>query len=460
MTKNFFIKSIALFFLLAAFAALPLETAAQSGAAKKLFKEGEKLFEKRDYQAAIDKYAQALAIDQNYPLAHFQKGSAHFRLDQYDQSLEELNAAQTQGYNKPLEIYNLRWYVNFQKKNYDAAQSDLQEAIKLDPKNTSYNLSLGEIYLAKKQWHDAMNIFKTASEANPNNADLYYFLARTHYGLGETAEQQTAVSEALKRGTRYVGESHFLLGDAFQKIRKFDDAVQNYLRAINANPKLYEAYVVLSNLYSSLNQFKQAIDTTNKGLEVFKDDGNLYTNLSFYYSLADRPQEAVQAGLKAVQFVPENFMAHTNLCRAYNDTKQYELAVQTCNNALKINPNDGETNFYLGRAYDFLKQPQTATKYYDKAVDGLLEFTRNNPQNSDGYYLLGNAYYADGKRDLAIGAYRKCLQLSPRFSKARYNLGYLYFLSGNLTAAREQYDELRKLDPPTAEKLKLAMEKK
>ena len=56
---------------------------------------------------------------------------------------------------------------------------------------------------------------------------------------------------------------------------------------------------------------------------------------------------------------------------------------------MKISPNDGETNFYLGRAYDFLNDAKTATKYYDKAVAGLVQFTKDNPDYSDGFYLLG-----------------------------------------------------------------------
>lgn len=460
MTKKFFIGFFAFFILLTGFFVFPPEFAAQSGKAKKLFKEGEKLSDQKNYQAAINKYAEALAADSKYPEAHYSKGYAHFRLDQYDESLEELNAALAQGYKPALHVYDVRWYLNFKKQNYDAALSDLQEAIKLDPKNTTYNINLGEVYLGKKQWHDAMNAFKAAAQVRPDDPDTEYFYGLVHYNLGETAEQQAAAANALRRGTKYVGESHFLLADAFQKSRKFDDAVQNYQKAINAKPDLYDAYVKLSDLYSSLNQFKQAIDTTNKALEVFRENGNLYVILSMYYSLADRSQEAVAAGQKAVSLVPGNSMAHTNLCRAYNDTKQYQLAIETCNNALKISPNDGETNFYLGRAYDFSNKSDVATKYYDKAVSGLLEFTKNNPTNSDGFYLLGNAYYASRQRGNAIAAYRKCLMLSPRFSKARYNLGYIYFLENNLTAAREQYEELRKIDPPTAEKLRLAMEKK
>ncbi len=460
MTKRLFTGSITFFILLAAFFILPAELAAQSGKAKKLFRDGEKLFEKKNYQAAIDKFAEAIAAEPKYPEAHYRKGYAHFSLKQYDKSLEELDSALAQGYKPELNIYDLRWFINFQKQNFDAAQNDLQEATKLAPKNLNYNINLGEVFLAKRQWHEAMNVFRAAAQTNPNNADIDYFLALTHHGLGETANQQTAATSALSRGTRFVGESYFLLGDAYQKSRKFDDAMISYQKAISAKPDHYQAYVNLGDLYRSLNQFNNAVDTTKKALGVFQDDGNLYVSLSWYYSLADRSQEAVEAGLKAVKLVPGNSMAYTNLCRAYNDTKQYQLAINTCNDALKISPNDGETNFYLGRAHDFLNKPEIATKYYEKAVSGLLEFTANNPDYSDGFYLLGNAYYAVRQRGNAVAAYRKCLLLSPRFSKARYNLGYIYFLDNNLAAAREQYEELRKIDPPMAEKLKQAMEKK
>jgi tetratricopeptide (TPR) repeat protein len=135
------------------------------------------------------------------------------------------------------------------------------------------------------------------------------------------------------------------------------------------------------------------------------------------------------------------------------------LAVQACTSALRLNPNDGETNFYLARAYDLQKKPDIATPYYRRAVSGLVQFTNVNPLYSDGFYLLGNAYYAEGKRSEAIAAYKRCLELSPNFTKARYNLGFIYVLEGNKAAAREQYNELQKLDKALADKLLQAINK-
>ena len=56
-------------------------------------------------------------------------------------------------------------------------------------------------------------------------------------------------------------------------------------------------------------------------------------------------------------------------------------------------------------------------------------------------------------------AYEKCLALSPRFVKARYNIAIIQLRQRNKTAALEQYNRLRELDPELAGKLKVEIDK-
>lgn len=460
MTKRFFTVLLTSLFLLTVFSAFSVETQAQPKKAKKLVSEGDKFFKQKNYQSAIEKYAEAIVLAPNYADAHYRKGYAHYNLNQYDEAIEDLNRALAQGFKPPGDVYKIRWNIYYQKKDYNAAQDDLEEAIRLDPSNAAYNRSLGDIYAGKQLWREAITAYQAYAQKGPADGDVYYSMARAYHGLGETPGQEINALEAVKRNTKFLGESYFLIGDALQKGGRLDEAAQNYQKSLEAKKDHYEAYVNLSDLYRNQNRFKEAIETVNKGLALYPEDGSLYTSLAWYYSLSDRHQEAVAAGLSAIKYAPKESMGYTNLCRAYNDTKQYQLAIQTCNQALKISPNDGETNFYLGRAYDFLNKPEMATRFYDKAVEGLVQFTKNNPFYSDGYYLLGNAYFADRQREKAIEAYKKALVISPRFARARYNLGIIYFNGGDVKEAREQYDELRKIDPATAEKLKQAMDKK
>ena len=458
MNKKFLIGLMTAFLMLTFISFAPNEAFAQPKKAKKLVTDGDKLFQRKDYQGAVNKYAEAIVLAPNYPDAYFWKGTAHYYLNQYDQAIQDLTTALSQGYKRPLEIYKLRGYMNLQQKNYDAALGDVTEAAKLDPSNIIYPMGLGEIYLARRDWENALVSYRKASQLAPQNGDISYFMAFCYAQTGNTQGQGTAAADAIKKGTRYVGEAYYLYGDAQMKARNSLEAMQAFERAMNANPKIYETYNTLSEIYRTQGRFQDAINTMLKGLENFPTDGSLYINLTWYYSLADKNREAVEAGLKAVEYAPDNATAYTNLCRAYNETKQYGSAIETCNKALEIAPNDGETNYYLGRANSFLNREAVAKRYYEKAVAGLLQFTRDNPDYSDGYYLLGNAYFSVGNREKAIEAYLRCLDLSPRFSKARYNLGYIYYLKGDKIAARQQVDELQKYDIITATKLKQAME--
>lgn len=436
---------------------LSKEDKKRAEAAKKLTDQGNKLFGQRKYREAIAKYDLAIVAWSNHPGPFFWKGYAHYYLNEYDAALPPLNTAQQLGFAQPLELYKVRSYIYLQKKDYANALKDLDAAIALQPTNSQFYTSKGDIYREQRSWQNALTAYSKASEYDAKNGDLYYFVALSNARVGDYMKSGASASSAIDHGTRYMAESWYLIGNSFQLQKKYPDAISSFDRAIAIKRDVYPAYTGLADVYRILGRFDDAIATVKKAQQFYPNDGNLYASLAWYYSLSDKHDLAVQAGQTATRLAPDQYLGYTNLCRAYNDTKQYALAVTACNAALKLEPNDGETYFYLARAYDFQKQASTATGYYKKAVTGLLVFTKNNPDYSDGFYLLGNAYYATDDYTNAINAYKRCLDLSPKFVKARYNLGVAYSKTGNKTRATEQYNELLKLDPALAAKLKDAM---
>lgn len=332
--------------------------------AKNLVKLGDRSFNKKDYQAAIQKYAEAIALVGNYADAHFWKGNAHYYLKDYDLALSEINIAYDQGF-KPLnDLYRIRWFLNYTKKNYDAAISDLNNGLQLEPDNLSYKLGLGDVYYANQSWRDAVNVYTGIVSQVRNNGNTYYNLADSYYRLGETDAQKTAAENAVNNGTQFMSESYFLIGKAHQKNRKYAEAANAYEKSINVKRDSYDTYRSLSDVYRNLNRFDDAVKITKEALVVFPNDGILYTDLSWYFSLADKHPEAVGAAEIAISFLPNTFQAYTYLCRGQNDMKEYQKAIAACNEALKLNPDDGETNFYLGRALGLAGKADQSPKMY------------------------------------------------------------------------------------------------
>jgi tetratricopeptide (TPR) repeat protein len=231
------------------------------------------------------------------------------------------------------------------------------------------------------------------------------------------------------------------------------------LRVLNTKPDNPGLYRTLGDVYRQQSRFNDAIEILRRGLRLYPNDGEMYTDISWYYSLAGRHEDAVQAAQAGIRFRPTDSMAYTNLCRAYNDMNKPELAISACNSALKLKPDDGETYFYLGRANDILDRPAEASKFYKRAVTGLEASTAQNPAYSDGFYLLGNAYFAADQFDKAIAAYSKCLGMTPNFARARFNMAMVQLQQRNKSGATEQYNVLMTLDKSLASKLKTEIDK-
>ncbi len=462
MTRIKLVRSLSIALVLATALVFAADASAQTRndirQAKALADTADKAFRQKEYKSAADLYGQAIVLVPTNPYCHFWKAYSHYFLKEYEPAERSFTLALTQGF-KPIEIYKVRWYLFYEQKRYDDAISDLKRGIEIEPKNVTMVKALGDMHYERGAFAESLEAYQKALLITPRDADLYYAIARVQSQTGNIDGQAASAEEAIKRGTQFVGDAYYLLGNAYARQKNVDKAIDAYQRAISAKPDLYQTYLDLSALYQGKNQMADAIEVLKKGILIFPSDGTLYTNASWYYSLADRPADAIQAALAATRFLPNQPMGYTNLCRAYNETKQYKEAVVACNSALRLNPKDGETFFYLGRANDLLGKTADATGFYKKAVAGLVEFTTANPGQSDGFYLLGNAYFADNQRDRAIEAYTKCLELSPNFVKARYNLGIILVLKKDKARAMTQYSFLLGQDVTLAGKLKTEIDK-
>ncbi|MEO7673692.1 MAG: tetratricopeptide repeat protein [Pyrinomonadaceae bacterium] len=463
MKNRYFSKLTPLAFFLVALSILSVvDVAAQSKKDRKraddLVKEGDKSFNQKNYSVAMDSYTQSLAIVSKNSYAHYRKGFAHYYLKEPDQGIMEFDIALAQGY-KPVEVFKARWQLHFEVKNYDAAIADLKQLSKAEPNNGDYFVGLADATFEKGSFQEADDAYQKAILKFPGNGNLFYKLALAKSKVGDIDGQASAAEEAVKKNTQYLAESYRLIGDARVRQRRIPEAIDAYERALKSKPDVYEAYRNLSELYRAENRLSDAIEISKAGLRQYPSDGKIFTDISGYYSLAGRNDDAIEAGRAATRLLPKQAVGYTNLCRAYNDANKPEMAISTCNTALRLNPNDGETNFYLGRAHAILQKPVDADRYYKRAVVGLLEFTKNNPEYSDGFYLLGNAYAEDGQSANALEAYRKCLELNPRFVKAIFNIGIIQIGRKDKAAAMDQYSNLLNLDKSLAGKLKAEIDK-
>lgn len=80
-----------------------------------------------------------------------------------------------------------------------------------------------------------------------------------------------------------------------------------------------------------------------------------------------------------------------------------------------------------------------------KAIEMLWQYLESNPDDADGYNLLGYSYRKNQKFDLAKKSYDRALAIEPEHKGAHEYLGELYLQTGQLEKAEAQLEKLAQI---------------
>ena len=131
---------------------------------------------------------------------------------------------------------------------------------------------MGDLYMARKQYVEAAQTFKTLSDKNPTNA---VYLNK----LGISLHQQ----EALTLAMRY------------------------YEKALKANPKYADAQNNIGTVWYQRKKFGKAIKAYEKAIKINDDMAVLYSNLGYAYFGDKKYEESIAAFRIALQKDPQFF---------------------------------------------------------------------------------------------------------------------------------------------------------
>ncbi len=94
-------------------------------------------FNEREYNKAITHFKQAIKIDTNFPLAHYNIGCTYLEMKEYRKAIGAFNTAVSLDL-KIKEVYYNRSFAYFRTDKFKEAQQDLQKSLQIDP---SYKLA-------------------------------------------------------------------------------------------------------------------------------------------------------------------------------------------------------------------------------------------------------------------------------------------------------------------------------
>lgn len=513
------------------------------------FYRAEDLFEKEQYSAArkefrlfMDEY-KGSKNDPFYIKAQYYEGVSALELFNNDavDLLEQFNR------DYPESIYKYDIYLRigryyYQKKDYSKTIEWLAKLNKqhVEPENLDeYHFKLGYAYFDEKQYNEAKGVFYEVKDASSQygspalyyyshlcymdgsyqtalegfqklmndprfKAVVPYYITQIYYLQGkyqEVTEFAPDLVDSLKANEQV--EMNHLIGDAYYKIGKYDEAVP-YLEAYNAkaNTSRDDDYQ-LGYAYFKSSSYDKAIKYFDKVSRVKDTLGQiaLYHAAECYINTNElvyaRKAFGAAAQLDMDLMIQEDALYNYAVLSYKIDLNPYDEAVIALEDYIRKYPNSQRKNV----VYQYLVNCYASTKNYAKALESLdrvpnkdaklkgayqmIAFNRGvelfqkseynqaieafkliekYPVNQDlsakGVYWTAESYYMLRNWQKAIETYRSFLTMPSNYlsglrAEAYYNIGYAYLEQKDQVQLRSAFSSYLK-EPNLTNKRKQA----
>lgn len=137
-----------------------------------------------DFPKAINNYKKVLSKFPENNLLAGNIGEAYFKSNQSDSALKYFLLAKKNG-NDANIINNYLGTLYFSKQHYESAISYFERGLKRDSTDSNLFLNYGNALVMNNNNEKGIEAFKKALQLNPNNKQIYYFLAITYNKIGD-----------------------------------------------------------------------------------------------------------------------------------------------------------------------------------------------------------------------------------------------------------------------------------
>ncbi|MBI5612440.1 MAG: tetratricopeptide repeat protein [Gammaproteobacteria bacterium] len=251
---------------------------------------------------------------------------------------------------------------------------------------------------------EAKALARGECEATPMDPEAWQLLGTIHRSLGENAEAEHCLRQAL--GLRPTADTHFFLGNVLAAQNRFEEAVTSYREALALDPQNPMAHNNLGRALYRLGRHQEAAEALREALRLRPDLVEVRFNLGVLHAEQHQLEEAVASFRETLRLRPDSVEAYQSLGNALGQMGRYDEAVACYRQALRLRPDNVDVLCNLGQY--LVKQDQ-----FDEAVACFRRALARRPDHADAYVYLGNAFANQGLVEEAADAYRRALERQP-----------------------------------------------
>ena len=418
-------------------------------------------------ERAVEELRKAVAKDPNSPQVHYFLGLALLGRDGGAGFAEAVPQFQAELKKNPND-YRSRYllgYIRLKQHELQEAESQLLDAVRLDPNNPDPLIYLGELYSETSRSEPAVEVLRKAIELTKDESRNDYQISRAHYLLGrlllgsgkkEEGQNEIRHSQDLKNKAiqlarkRNSGDAPNLAGDelparppepvatASPEEKKQADA---YIETLT--PAIADSYNNLGVIAAGNKNFVAAVEYFKRAREWLPSLETLDRNLGMASFYANQFEGATEALTPHLRNHPEDTRARIALVLSFFGLQKYADVREA------IEPIRSQVDTEPGLSYAYAVS-LVKTGDYAQGIERLKVLETADPNAADIPLLLGETFAEQSDWAAALIEYRKAMVLNPKDGRTHYLAGVALIRQGSPADAVQELRTALQLDPSNA----------
>jgi serine/threonine protein kinase/Tfp pilus assembly protein PilF len=229
-------------------------------------------------------------------------GIARQKIEPAGVQIAEVTTSSMDAYN-----YFLRGRDEYEKFYFDDARRFLEKAVELDP-----TFAIAYLYLAfthgnlgnAEARNEAYEKAKIFSEKVTEKERLYIEAFYAYYIENDLEERFRILNQIAKKYPREK-LAHSSLGNSYRFRRMYDQAIEEYNKALELDPNYGSALNVIAYTYSDIGNYEKALEYFKRYASASPGDANPIDSMAELYFLMGRFDEAIAKYKEALEVKPD-----------------------------------------------------------------------------------------------------------------------------------------------------------
>jgi tetratricopeptide (TPR) repeat protein len=321
--------------------------------AEELFAEGKQLRTDKKSAEAIKKFQQAVNLKPDYYEASYEMGWCMNDTKDYTGALSTLRKARVGWSHIPKVWFELGYA--FDKLNMiDSAVKCYTKCLALKPDYSLAYKQLGTVEYTKDNFQNAVDHWKKFIDIKGGVVDDYLFWYRMGF-CHNALKDYTKALEYLKKSEELKKDylnTYLEMGFASSRLKKNDDAIAYYNKAITVDPNSHVPYNGIAEVYrDNIKDCNKAMEWYRKSFDVKPKERKACFGFGYCMNSQGRYSEAISYLKTAIEQESDYTAAYTELGYAYYMTGNNADALTNLNKSISLNPAGANPYYYAALVY-------------------------------------------------------------------------------------------------------------